>query len=300
MNQKKSSNLYALPIFILMIFLISCKSEVFNFENQEPAYTIAKYSALSDLELEERKQVFLKRNGNSWSVKLDQYGFANDIKTSDSSFVSQDEATQDLLTEEDMNRLTQFILNNADFFGVDNPDNFQLKFVYSGNAIVLVATQKFNNYTFLRDNYFNDDSGAYFNEKEIPIVIYKDTQTVPDFKVTLIINSHFWPSAVFPETPKISRDDVKQRFIGNEFEYYESDLPSRQCRAANRPTPECVPQLRKGNITEANLNIKLGAHLFNTKPAELRLVYMTRLYLRHDWPTKYIDAITGEELNSMQ
>lgn len=301
-SQKGFSNVILLVVIVTIVavggyYVLPKKTEPIVSNTQ-----LSKYLPLSTAKLEDLRKLFIERNGSSWSVELDNFGFIYNIKTSDPDFVPQDEVTQYVITDSEKNRWEKFVLKNADFFGIDNLKGFKFEYSTFGEEKRLVAVQRFNN-----SLSFNNGatSGTFLSDHELPLEVFKSVRTIPKFEVSISIQHHFWPKATLPLTPQISKSNIEQKFIGNDYTYQEltsgdpcDPLPGGtwETSCGGSHGPSAISHTVK--IQSGDLDIKVVPYFFNySGVGELRLVYLTKLLLPGG-RTKFFDAITGEELKS--
>ena len=178
--------------------------------------------------------------------------------------------SNDMFSESDVVVVNKFILKNSTFFGIT--DNAHFKLVLSDNKKSLSATQMI--------------SGIAIRKIEV-------NRT----GAQVLIFGHFIPHAYLPPSPKISLDEITQRFLGSNYTYQ-----SRAC--IDDFYNGCHPPQVSRIITTDNITINLsGAMCDSDKNTEqLRLAYLVKITLPYtESPgsyqiTKVIDAMTGEDL----
>jgi hypothetical protein len=256
-----------------------------------PSYSPTTYYPLSAAALATRYREFLNRNGNSWYVSLDDYGFAQYLSTSDPVFVSQDPATASRFSDAERDRWIGFIDQNRDFFGITSTQTISLEQI--ANEPRLRTRQTFGNLTFYELNQI------ILSDYEHPFEVAKIWMPQPYPRILLSINGHFWPNAVVPTTPRFSRSEVAAQFVGTSYTYQET-IYLHPCHQGPGtpfpcPPPPTVVVTHTVIVQEQDLAITLVPHLIRrTDPErlELRLVYIIELKLPHGW-MKVRDAITG-------
>jgi hypothetical protein len=254
-------------------------------------YSPTAYYPLSATALETRYRDFRTRNGNSWYVYLDDYGFAQYLSTSDPTFVSQDPATANRFSDTERDQWLEFIYRNKDFFGITSTESISLEQI--ANEPRLRTRQTFGDLTFYELNQI------ILSDYEHPFEVAKIWMPQPYPRILLSINGHFWPNAVVPTTPRLSRSEVAAQFVGTSYTYQET-IYLHPCHPDPGtpfacPEPPTVVVTHTVIVQEQDLAITLVPHLIRrTDPErlELRLVYIIELKLPQGW-MKARDAITG-------
>jgi hypothetical protein len=159
-----------------------------------PSYPSITYRPLPLPALEARRRDFRSRNGSIWDVELDSYGFIQRLSTDDPSVISQDPATANRFSDGERDQWLQFIHHNADFFGITVTQN--ISFEQDLGEPRLTSHQHFGNLSF--------QSGNLLNTYEEPLELFKRMETIPNYRVLIIIIGHFWPNAIVPIAPQLS------------------------------------------------------------------------------------------------
>ena len=184
-------------------------------------------------------------------------------------------------TNADIIKVTQFISENSNFFGIDDIDNFHLTPATDGN-LYYEANQNISGY------YLDETSKGGFPQQ---IIIQKQGKTV-----TII--GHFYPHASLPTKPALSLQDIDNLFIGKDYSY-----PAYICIDNFNKT--CHPNMLTVKLGANNLQINLVAFLSDADKTgtELRLAYIIHITLPYQsgsaqnyTNTETIDAMTGQQL----
>jgi hypothetical protein len=257
-----------------------------------PSYPPITYYPLSATALEKRYQEFFDRNGASWHVYLDDYGFAQNLWTSDPSFVSQEPSTATRFSAAERDQWIAFIHRNRDFFGITSTQNISFEQALSEPR--LRTYQTFGSLKFYESNHI------ILSEYEQAFELSKISYPIPNYRVQLSITGHFWPNAIVPTTPRLSQSAIAAPFVGTSYTYQEviyhhrcDPFPGTPFPCPAPPPPTIV--VHTVAIQAQDLTITLVPHLVrrtNPERLELRLVYIIELKLPQGW-MKARDAITG-------
>lgn len=257
-------------------------------------YPMTVYVPLTTAELTAKEKSFIERNGSAWKMTFDDYGFIATLYTEDETLLAKyklvDGTTVDTTTIEDYR---QFILKNADFFGVDIPAGLKLEHGYlQGIQRGLKAEQKIAGMPFIY---------TYESPHPARITITHSDKQLPK----LYISGHFWPKTLVPTAPKFSADQLKKKLVGTQYTYQPLLYPCDPPPGGNCPPQESGPKIF--TITEAaaqNVQSVLGPYFWKkqgTNKLELRLGHTFDFLLPNNNPlTIIIDAITGEEAKLIQ
>jgi hypothetical protein len=283
-------------ILVVMVAMAST-SAITNvwlpFISSAPSYPSTIYHPLPVSTLETRYQDFLSRNGNIWHIELDSYGFVQRLSTDDPNVISQDPSTANQFSNGERDQWLQFIHHNADFFGITTTQN--ISFEQDLNEPRLTSYQLFGNLTFR--------PGNLLSTYEEPLELFKRVETIPKYRVLIIIIGHFWPNAVVPTTPQLSPATIAAQFVGTLYTYREVIYPHPCDPPPGYPCPSPAPPTvitHTVTIQQRDLTITLLPHLVqqsNPERLELRLIYLIELNLPYGW-TKVRDAITGKFMPS--
>jgi hypothetical protein len=177
-------------------------------------------------------------------------------------------------TENERLHWTHFLIQNADLFGIDNPDHFQLVWDPQLPFGPLLAYQQVHGRSFFTLSH--RPSGWKAIEPSGIELVKSCVQGQNTCTVTIM--GHYWPNAMLPESPKFSIEQIKHRWVNHIYESPQGPI----------------------TITTENLDTALAANLDKGDRygrTELRLVYVVTLKFNNKevW-TKVIDAMTDEEI----
>jgi len=252
-------------------------------------YPATVYIPLTAAERAAKEKSFGARNGLLWKVTFDDYGFIATLYTDDEALLAKykltDGQTMDAAAIDDYR---QFVLKNADFFGVEASSELKLEHGYlQGIQRGLKAEEKVAGMPFIY---------SYESPHPARIIITHSDKQLPK----LYITGHFWPKVLVPTTPKFSTDQLKKKLVGTQYTYQPILYPCDPVPGG----PGCPPQ-ESGpkifTITEAmsqDVQGVLGPYFWKnqgTNKLELRLGYIFGFMLPNNNPlTLIVDAITGE------
>ncbi len=284
---------------------------------QVPTYPFSRYIPLSAAELEKLQRSFKERNGSQWTIELDKFGLLRNAYAKDPTLVSTAMGRNNLypiVTEEDRNKVKQFIIKNSDFLGIDNPESIELlydsTFSQLGEPNGFKSVQKFGKYVFAYDAG-EPVYGGGFDQATIRTL---KSRTTPQDSPNIVIRGHFWSHAQLPARPRLTEEDIAKKVIGREVNYR-----IKLCPSCPPPPPgltsscTCITLSQPpAKIKGGDFDVKLGPHLSqknHNSPLELRLVYFVPIKWKNfteqpvepiDADIFFIDAITGEELKLVE
>ena len=260
------------------------------------------YKKLSAAEIDQRKQAFLQNDGHQWDhVWIDNWGFIDNAKTYDPDLIGADQT----MTDADKAQWTAFFRKNADFFGIDDPQNFTLSTIPTSPDAFQSPQQQ------IAGGYEMGGAPTYCcYDGQAPMTVAKyplDGSSGPSgwtTRLNVFVGQHWWPHAALPSRPQVSKDAIEAQVIGQTYTYTKDrcypDGTYERLQQEAQTRSSCDSAVRTGVIHKGDMTITLGPR-FRTNPTtddlELRLAFsVTPPSLPNmSLIERTFDAITGEE-----
>jgi hypothetical protein len=238
-----------------------------------------------------------KYNNSLYEFAIDDYGFISSVIISDREFISPEKSLVITVTEDEIDRVKQLMMDNAEGFGIDS--NQKVVFHKFADNIYL-ADGSISGHELISSKTMLSERGGYQVTPEAKKTIRKDPNSGENEDVIVIIG-HFWPGTELPTEPSISESEIRNRYIGRVITNKELDCskapPQFRDPGNGEPHPDCFIKESKEAVTDANLQVTKGADMFVNKKGDLEIRLIYQLELKNNKSVKeYVDAITGKEV----
>ncbi|MBI4850746.1 MAG: hypothetical protein HY819_02855 [Acidobacteria bacterium] len=194
-------------------------------------YPYSKYYPVSLMEMDRVQERFLQNNIGviekfhikDHYVEFDKFGFVEFLYVPDPSIPINQNRVGTEFTAEEIKKWREFLIKNAEFFGIDDFKNFQLKF--SAKEQSLQAIQVINGIKpNLLEEYYPSTSHMQCDNWDVKIELFPINikKTICSNSGCVYIYNHFWPKAYLPTKAKVPVEYVVNRVVGKQYKAVET------------------------------------------------------------------------------
>ncbi|MEK7595894.1 MAG: hypothetical protein AAB443_04905 [Patescibacteria group bacterium] len=267
-------------------------------------YPYTSYKKVSEQKKKVLESEVKKTASGEWETVFDEYGFILSVLTPDFGLVDKSTSYEEPVTQAELRKVEQFILENSRYFGIESTSSVKFnKALIPYSTVSHIASQNKESVVFEKGAVISSPDfgkhGAIFIERSMREL---------GQGAELDIYGHYWPEVSLPENPLISEEQLRNEFVGKDYRHIEYILCDSSVDSSKDQVRFGVPSgcseekelIQK--IADKDLEVLLKTFFYENlakNQVEVRLAYEVKLTVSPGF-VKVIDAVTGELLSSRQ